>query len=59
MAHIRRNLLIISVRGLGVVDVCIYAILILRDQLVVRSLELICPVATSGYNYLAQLGDWA
>jgi hypothetical protein len=31
----------------------VYWLLILRDQPVVRSLELICPVAASGYNYLA------
>ena len=31
----------------------VYMLLILRDQPMVGSLGLICPVAASGHNYLA------
>jgi hypothetical protein len=37
----------------------IYTMLILRDQLVVHSLGLICPVAALGHNYLAWLDKGA
>ena len=40
-------------RGLDKCRYGVYWLLILRDQLVVGSLGLICPVAASGHNYLA------
>ena len=39
--------------GLIVMGVLYVLLLILRDQPVVGSLGLICPVAASGHNYLA------
>ena len=41
------------VEGLIVIGVVCVLLLILRDQLVVSGLGLICPVAASGHNYLA------
>jgi hypothetical protein len=37
----------------SIVAYIVYVLLILRDQPVMGSLGLICPVAASGHNYLA------
>ena len=47
---IRRDLLVTVCRGLDKCMYSVYGLLILRDQPVVRSLGLICPVAASGHN---------
>jgi hypothetical protein len=50
---IRYDLLVIVSRGFDRYRYGIYRLLILRDQLVVCSLGLICLVAVSRHNYLA------
>jgi hypothetical protein len=52
--RIRHNLLVTVLRGLDRCKYGVYRLLILRNQPVVHNLKLICPVATSGYNYLTR-----
>jgi|HubBroStandDraft_3_1064219.scaffolds.fasta_scaffold1208865_1 hypothetical protein len=47
---IRRDLLVTVCGGLDKCRYGVYWLLILRDQPVVRSLGLICPVAASGHD---------